>query len=155
MSSSMPRLRIDEQAPRPYAAMSRLETSIELDEPLRGLIRLRASQINGCAFCISMHYKDARAAGETEQRLSLLDAWRETDLYTERERAALGLCEAVTLITRGRVPDDIWDQARTSFDERELGQLLFAISAINTWNRLMIATRTPADEYEPAQRRAS
>ena len=103
-----------------------------------------------------MHFKDARAAGETERRLYMLDAWHdETDLYTERERAALGLCEAVTLITRGRVPDDVWGRARASFDERELGQLLFAITAINTWNRLVIATRTPVGEYEPAHRRAT
>jgi AhpD family alkylhydroperoxidase len=155
MSNSMSRMRISETAPAPYAAMYRLEASIELDKPLRELIKLRASQINGCAFCIDMHYQDARAAGETEQRLYTLDAWRETDLYTERERAALELCEAVTRITSGHVPDHVWDRARAAFDERELGQVLFAISAINTWNRLMIATRTPAGEYKPARRQAA
>ena len=155
MSNSMSRMRISETAPAPYAAMYRLEASIELGRSLRELIKLRASQINGCAFCIDMHYQDARAAGETEQRLYMLAAWRETDLYTERERAALELCEAVTLITSGHVPDHVWDQARAAFDERELGQVLFAISAINTWNRLMIATRTPAGEYKPARRQAA
>lgn len=155
MSNSMSRMRISETAPEPYAAMYRLEASIELDKPLRELIKLRASQINGCAFCIDMHYKDARAVGETEQRLYMLDAWRETDLYSERERAALELCEAVTLITSGHVPDHVWEQARAAFEERELGQVLFAISAINTWNRLMIATRTPAGEHEPARRHAA
>ena len=155
MSNSTSRMRISETAPAPYAAMYRLEASIELGRSLRELIKLRASQINGCAFCIDMHYQDARAAGETEQRLYMLAAWRETDLYTERERAALELCEAVTLITSGHVPDHVWDQARAAFDERELGQVLFAISAINTWNRLMIATRTPAGEYKPAQRQAA
>ena len=155
MSNSTSRMRISETAPAPYAAMYRLEASIELGRSLRELIKLRASQINGCAFCIDMHYQDARAAGETEQRLYMLAAWRETDLYTERERAALELCEAVTLITSGHVPDHVWDQARAAFDERELGQVLFAISAINTWNRLMIATRTPAGEYKPARRQAA
>ena len=155
MSNSTSRMRISETAPAPYAAMYRLEASIELGRSLRELIKLRASQINGCAFCIDMHYQDARAAGETEQRLYMLAAWRETDLYTERERAALELCEAVTLITSGHVPDHVWDQARAAFDERELGQVLFAISAINTWNRLMIATRTPAGEYKPAHRHAA
>ncbi len=155
MSNSMSRMRISETAPAPHAAMYRLEASIELNQPLRELIKLRASQINGCAFCIDMHYKDARAVGETEQRLYMLDAWRETDLYSERERAALELCEAVTLITSGHVPDHVWEQARAAFEERELGQVLFAISAINTWNRLMIATRTPAGEYKPARRHAA
>ena len=155
MSNSTSRMRISETAPAPHAAMYRLEASIELGRSLRELIKLRASQINGCAFCIDMHYQDARAAGETEQRLYMLAAWRETDLYTERERAALELCEAVTLITSGHVPDHVWDQARAAFDERELGQVLFAISAINTWNRLMIATRTPAGEYKPARRQAA
>ena len=89
MSNSTSRMRISETAPAPYAAMYRLEASIELGRSLRELIKLRASQINGCAFCIDMHYQDARAAGETEQRLYMLAAWRETDLYTERERAAL------------------------------------------------------------------
>ena len=155
MSNSTSRMRISETAPAPHAAMYRLEASIELGRSLRELIKLRASQINGCAFCIDMHYQDARAAGETEQRLYMLAAWRETDLYTERESAALELCEAVTLITSGHVPDHVWDQARAAFDERELGQVLFAISAINTWNRLMIATRTPAGEYKPARRQAA
>src|SRR5947209_10686463 len=110
MSNSIPagRMQLSEIAARQYGAMHRLEASIELDDRLRELVKLRASQVNGCAFCIDMHWKDARAGGETEERLYSLDAWRESPLYSERERAALGLCEAMTLIADGHVPDEVW-----------------------------------------------
>jgi AhpD family alkylhydroperoxidase len=152
MSDAIPagRMRLPEVAGRQYGAMLRLQGSIHFDHGLHDLVTLRASQINGCAFCIDMHWKDARARGETEERLYMLDAWRESTLYDERERAALSLCEAVTLITDGHVPDAVWNEAAAQFDEHELGQLLFEITAINAWNRLMIATRTEAGHYQPA-----
>lgn len=121
-----------------------------LEHPLLELVKMRASQINGCAFCIDMHTKDARAAGETEQRLYLLDAWREAaHLYSERERAALGWTEALTLIDRGHCPDDVYEEARAKFSDAELVKLSLAVVAINGWNRLNIAFRTPAGQYKP------
>ncbi|MGZ4250567.1 MAG: carboxymuconolactone decarboxylase family protein [Solirubrobacteraceae bacterium] len=157
MSAMIPagRMQLEEQAARQFAAMYRLEASIELDRGLRELVKIRASQINGCAFCIDMHWKDARAAGEREERLYMLDAWRESPLYNERERAALGLCEAMTLIADRDVSDEVWVQARAEFEARELAQLIFAITAINAWNRLMITTRTESGHYEPTLREAA
>jgi AhpD family alkylhydroperoxidase len=151
MSKTTParRLQLKEEAPRQYAAMYRFERSIELERPLSDLVKLRASQINGCAFCIDMHWKDARAAGESEERLYSLAAWRESPLYSERERAALALCEAMTLISGSHVPDDVWERARTAFGAEELAQLVFAITAINAWNRLMITARVEPGHYEP------
>jgi AhpD family alkylhydroperoxidase len=142
-------------APKQFAAMFRLESSIELEGNVRELVKLRASQLNGCAFCIDMHWKDARAAGETEERLYLLDAWGESPLYTERERAALALCEEMTLIAGGHVPDEVWEPARAVFDEHELGQLVFTITAINAWNRLMITSRTEPGHYQPSVQQAA
>jgi AhpD family alkylhydroperoxidase len=139
--TSEERMRLSEQAPTQYKAMFRLESSITLDRKLRELVKVRASQINGCVRCIDMHWRDARAAGESEERLYLLDAWRESPLYDERERAALALCDAMTTIVDGHVPDDVWQEAASVFFADELAQLVFAIAAINTWNRLMIATR--------------
>ena len=110
---------------------------------------MRASQINGCAYCIDMHTKDARAAGETEQRLYLLDAWREAPLYTERERAALAWTEAVTLVADGHVPDDAYEAASNNFTEDELVSLTLAIVAVNGWNRMNIAFRMEAGSYRP------
>jgi AhpD family alkylhydroperoxidase len=142
------RMQLAEQASsRLMAAMLRLERSIELEERLHYLLSLRASQINGCAFCIDMHWKDARAAGETEERLYALDAWRESPLYDERERAALELCEAMTLITEGHVPDAVWDRASEVLGD-EVAQVVFAVAAINTWNRLMITTRAEPGHYQ-------
>jgi AhpD family alkylhydroperoxidase len=143
------RLSLAEHAPRQYAAMFRLEQSIELDRRLHDLVSLRASQINGCAFCLDMHWKDARAAGETEERLYSLDAWRESPLYSERERAALELCEAITLVAETHVPDAAWERARASFEEDELAQLVMAITAINAWNRMNVATRLEPGHYRP------
>jgi AhpD family alkylhydroperoxidase len=121
-----------------------------LDLGLLNLVRLRASQINGCAYCLDMHWKDLRAAGEGEQRLCSLDAWRECPYYSERERAALAWTEAVTLIASGHVPDAVYEAVRTHFSERELADLTLAVAAINAWNRLSIAARTVPGNYRPA-----
>lgn len=123
----------------------------KIEESLLHLIELRVSQINGCAFCIDMHSKDLRAIGETEPRLYLLDAWREAPFYTERERAAFLWAEAVTFITNGHVSDEVYNEVRKQFSEEELVDLTFAVTTINTWNRLNIAFRTPAGTYEVGQ----
>ncbi|MGH8162246.1 MAG: carboxymuconolactone decarboxylase family protein [Gammaproteobacteria bacterium] len=120
-----------------------------LEPPLMELVKMRASQINGCAFCLDMHSKDARAAGETEQRLYGLNAWRETPFYNERERAALEWCEALTLIADTHAPDDVYEQVRAQFDEKELLNLTLAIVAINGWNRIAISSRAKAGSYKP------
>ena len=121
-----------------------------LEPALLELVKLRASQVNGCGFCIDMHTKDARAAGETEQRLYLLDAWREAaHLYSERERAALAWTEAVTNIAVGHAPDEVYEDVRAQFADAELVKLTLAIVSINGWNRLNIAFRTPAGNYKP------
>jgi AhpD family alkylhydroperoxidase len=157
MSNAIPagRMQLSELAPRQYAASFRLSSSIELDHQLRELIDVRASQINGCAFCLDMPWKDARAAGETEERLYMLDAWRESAVYSDRERAALELCEAITLIGDGHLPDEVWKRARASFDEDELSQLAFAITTINTWNRILITTRVEPGHHRTGEFRES
>ena len=150
-----PRLDFMKTAPGAYKAMAGLEIYVRnsgLEPPLLHLIKLRASQINGCAFCIDMHSKDARAEGESEQRLYALDAWRETSFYTDRERAALAWTEAVTLIREGHVPDEVYEQARTQFRDEELVNLSLAIVAINAWNRLSVAFRVVPGTYQPAAR---
>ena len=118
-----------------------------LDGRLLDLVRMRASQINGCAYCLDMHSKDARAEGETEQRLYGLDAWREAPYYTDRERAALEWTEALTLVADSHVPDDVYERARQQFSENELAHLSLAVVAINGWNRLNVAARTVAGDY--------
>lgn len=143
------RIQLSERAPRAYAAMSRLEGSIELSASPRHLVKVRASQINGCAFCLDMHWLDARADGESEARLYSLDTWHESTLYSDAERAALALCEAMTRLDDGHVSDAVWEQAAEQFDEDELAQLVFAIASINTWNRLMIAARAQPGHYRP------
>ncbi len=122
-----------------------------LEESLLTLVDLRASQINGCAYCIDMHWKDLRAAGETEQRLYSLDAWRESPFYSDRERAALEWTEALTLITNGHVPDEVYEKARQHFNEKELSDLTLAIVGINGWNRLNISARTVPGDYQPGK----
>src|SRR6185503_17834018 len=122
-----------------------------LETTLLDLIKLRASQINGCAYCIDMHWKDLRAAGETEQRLYGLDAWEESPYYSDRERAALAWTEAVTNIQDGHVPDSVYEQVRGPFTEKELADLTVAVTAINSWNRLNIAARTVPGTYQPAR----
>jgi AhpD family alkylhydroperoxidase len=123
------------------------ESSIEA--PLRELVKMRASQINGCAYCLDMHSKDARAAGETEQRLYVLPAWEEAPFYTDRERAALAWTEAVTLVSETHIPDDVFERARAQFSEQELVDLTMAIVAINGWNRLAIGFRSEVGTYQP------
>ena len=133
-------------------AMLGLEKQVSkggLDNKLLDLVRMRASQINGCAYCLDMHSKDARAAGETEQRLYGLNAWRETPYYSARERAALEWTDALTLVTEGHVPDDVYERVRQEFSEDELAHLSLAIVAINGWNRLNVAARTVPGDYVP------
>jgi AhpD family alkylhydroperoxidase len=120
-----------------------------LEARLQDLIKLRASQINGCAYCIDMHSKDARALGETEQRLYELDAWRETPFYTERERAALEWTEAVTRVSETHAPDAAFEQLKKHFSEKEIVDLTIAVSTINMWNRLAISMRAVPGEYRP------
>jgi AhpD family alkylhydroperoxidase len=114
---------------------------------LAELIKIRASQLNGCAFCLDMHTKDARALGETEQRIYALDAWRETPFFTETERAVLAFTEAVTRLEHGEVPDELFADLRKHLDEETIGKVLMAIVVINSWNRLMIAQRPPVGDY--------
>lgn len=116
------------------------------------MIKLRASQINGCAFCLDMHWKDLRTIGETEQRLYSLDAWEECPYYSDRERAALAWTESVTRVSETHVPDEIYEQARKQFREKELADLTFAVATINAWNRLAIAGRTTPGTYQAMKR---
>jgi AhpD family alkylhydroperoxidase len=139
-------------------AMYGLETYLHgcgLEKSLLELVKLRVSQINGCAFCIDMHTKDARARGESEQRLYLLDAWREAPFYTDRERAALEWAEAVTLVADTHVPDDVFERARAQFEESELVDLTLAVVAINGWNRLNVAFRNVPGMYQPGMYQAT
>jgi AhpD family alkylhydroperoxidase len=148
-----PRLNYGKVAPGVRKAMLGLENYVNncgLEPVLLDLVRLRASQINGCAFCIDMHAKDLRAAGESEQRVYMLDAWRESPFYSDRERAALAWTEAVTLVTAGHVPDEVYEQAHRHFSEEELANLTLAIIAINGWNRLNVSFRTVPGGYQPA-----
>lgn len=150
-----PRMNYAKVDPDSYKAMSQLETYVRhsgLDSKLLELVKIRASQINGCAFCLDMHTKDTRAAGETEQRIYALNAWREAPFYTEEERAALELTEALTLVSTARVPDDLYDRVRTQFDEKQYVQLVMAINTINSWNRLSIATSAVPGNYQPANK---
>jgi AhpD family alkylhydroperoxidase len=121
-----------------------------LDPVLRELLKVRASQINGCAYCIDMHTKDARAHGETEQRLYGLNAWRDTPYYTDRERAALEFTEHLTLIAGKGVPDELYARMQEQFNDQEIIHLAFAIVQINAWNRLAITIKAPAGTYQPA-----
>ncbi len=130
-------------------ALSAASQAAGLERSLVELVRMRASQINHCAYCIDMHTKDARAAGETEQRLYALSAWRETPFYSERERAALEWTEAVTLVGETHVPDDIFARVQQHFDESELVALTFAVVVINSWNRLAVSFRVPVGTYQP------
>jgi AhpD family alkylhydroperoxidase len=148
-----PRLNYSKAAPGIYDAMDALDQYLatsSLDRRLLYLVQLRASQLNGCAYCIDMHWKDLRAVDETEQRLYSLDAWRECPYYTERERAALEWAEAVTFVAEGHVPDAVHDAVRPHFSETELADLTLAIATINTWNRLSIAARLTPGTYTPA-----
>jgi len=147
-----PRMNYVHAAPAGYKALLGLEQYVRssgIEPRTLELLKIRASQINGCAYCIDMHTKDARAAGETEQRIYALDAWQETPFFSDKERAALALTEAVTLIREGHVPDDVFETARGQFTETEIVNLTLAIATINTWNRLAITFRAVPGEYQP------
>src|SRR4051812_25663018 len=140
------------QSPKLFQSLLAVEGLIAasgLDSKLLHLLKMRASQINGCAYCLDMHAKDARAEGETEQRLYSLDAWRETPFYSDRERAALEWTEAVTLVASTHAPDEAYEAVRAQFSEDEIKTLTLAIAMINTWNRLNIAFRTVPGDYKP------
>ena len=126
------------------------ETGARLDKRLFELVKIRASQMNGCAYCIDMHTKDARQAGETEQRIYALNAWRETPFFSDRERAALEWTEAVTRVGDSHVPDDVFERVSAHFDETELVALTFGVIVINSWNRLSVSFRPPVGSYQPA-----
>jgi AhpD family alkylhydroperoxidase len=153
-NSEFERINFKQLVPSAYRAMLALETYVHhsgLEASLLELVKMRASQINGCAYCLDMHSKDARAAGETEQRLYVLSAWREAPFYTERERAALAWTEAVTLVSQTHVPDEVYELARQRFSDEELVNLTMAIVAINGWNRLEVSFRGTAGSYKTAR----
>lgn len=148
------RLNAAQLAPAGYHAMIGLETYLKqcgLEHGLIHLIKLRVSQINGCAYCIDMHWKDARALGETEQRLYGLDAWEESPYYTDRERAALAWAETVTNVSKTHIPDAAYEAVRKQFKEKELVDLTLVVSTINAWNRLAISFRSTPGKYQPAK----
>ncbi len=141
-----PRIDTTRVKPDAYKAMRGLQDYVDatgLEQSLRYLMQIRASQINGCAFCVHMHLRDARKAGESQERLDLVAVWREAPVFTARERAALAWTEAVTLVAESRVPDDVYEAARAEFSEQELVDLTMAVVAINGWNRLMVSFRIP------------
>lgn len=147
-----PRVAYGKVAPGALRAMLGLEEYVGacgLEPSLLDLVRTRASQMNGCAYCLDMHTKDARAAGESEQRLYALPAWRETPFFSERERAALGWTEAVTRLDLGHVPDEVYEKARRVFSAEELVNLTVAVVAINGWNRLAVSMRSVPGTYKP------
>ncbi|OJX44002.1 MAG: carboxymuconolactone decarboxylase [Chloroflexi bacterium 44-23] len=147
-----PRINYTKTAPEAYQVLIKLESYLRktsLEPDLVELVKLRSSQINGCAYCIDMHTKDARSRGESEQRLYGVTAWRETPFYSSRERAALAWAESVTKISDNQVPDEIYNFAREHFTEKELVDLTMAVIAINAWNRLAISFHTPPGSYEP------
>jgi len=135
------RMKIGKLAPTAYRAMVALDESIELESKLRELVKIRASQLNGCAFCLDMHTADARKLGEDERRLATLPAFHESPFFSDREKAALALTDAITLLADTRVPDDVYDEAAAHFGDEELAQLVWAITVINAWNRIGVTTR--------------
>lgn len=142
------RINLSKVSPEAYEAMIGLEKYLEksgLDKKLYELIKTRASQINGCAYCINMHTRDALKIGETTQRLFLLNAWRETELFTEKERAVLALTEEMTLIAGSHVSDAVYDEAAKHLSEKEMAAVIMAVVAINGWNRIAITAHTPLD----------
>ncbi|MEO6801115.1 MAG: carboxymuconolactone decarboxylase family protein [Rhodanobacter sp.] len=141
------------EAIKPLFALGKYLQAGSLERPLVELVLMRASQLNGCAYCMDMHSKDARAAGEAEQRLYVLPAWREAPFYSDRERAALAWCEAVTRLDPIHgVPDEVYEQARAQFSEKELGDLNMAVILINAWNRIAIPFQSVPGTYQPAKR---
>lgn len=153
-----PRLDYRRFAQEPMKALLALEDYLShcsLEPQLLHLVKMRASQINGCAYCIDMHSKDARAGGETEQRLYELNAWRETPFYSDRERAALEWTEALTLVSETHASDESYEQLHAHFNEKEIVDLTYAIGAINVWNRIAIGLRAVPGHYQPAQKSAA
>ena len=151
-----PRLDYIKASPEPFKAMLAMEQYLKtsgLEHGLLHMLKLRASQINGCAYCIDMHWKDARAAGETEQRLYALGAWRESPFYTERERAALAWTEALTLVSHTHAPDADYDGLKAHFADKEAADLSWAIALINAWNRIAIGFRSKPGVYQPPKAR--
>ncbi|GAA3992217.1 carboxymuconolactone decarboxylase family protein [Comamonas faecalis] len=151
------RINYPQVSPGAFKAMLGLEQYVRgcgLEHSLLELVKTRVSQINGCAYCLDMHTKDARAAGETEQRLYVLPAWRETSFYTPRERAALAWAEAVTQLGPHGVPDEVYDEVRQQFDEKSLVDLTLAVIGINGWNRFAIPFRSEAGHYQPPTHKA-
>ena len=155
MTARMDFRKASPQAAKAIAELHAFVKRCGLDHTLLELVKLRASQINGCAHCIDMHTKELRAAGESEQRLYLLDAWEESPFYSDRERAALAWTEALTLVSKGHVPDDVYEAARVQFSEEELANLTLAIVAINGANRLNIAFRTVPGSHRVARQQAA
>lgn len=151
------RLNLAKHSRELYQAMRSLDTQVRnaIDPVLGELLYIRASQLNGCAFCIDLHTQDARAAGETEQRIYALNAWRETPFFTPAERAALALCEAVTFVHDGHVPDQVYEQAAQHFERSELAAVIWASTMINTLNRIAITSRTTPATNEPHRRNPS
>lgn len=153
-----PRLDYTKASPDAYKALAQLEAFVRhsgLDAKLLELVKIRASQLNGCAFCIDMHTKDARAKGETEQRIYALDAWRETPFFGDKERAALGSTEALTNIQQGHAPEAVYQELSRHFSEAERVNLTLAITTINAWNRIAIGFRLVPGNYQPAAARNS
>ncbi|MCU6708527.1 carboxymuconolactone decarboxylase family protein [Paenibacillus sp. J5C_2022] len=137
------RMQMNKVVPKGYTAMLNMENYVQtsgIDKTTLELIKIRASQMNGCAFCIDMHTKDARAYGESERRIYALNAWRETPFFTDKERAALALTEAITLIADNHVPDAVYEEAARHYDQEEIGNLIMATVTINSWNRIAIST---------------
>jgi AhpD family alkylhydroperoxidase len=151
MESRLDYRRFNQDPLQALLAMEKYITGCGLGDKLIHLLKLRASQINGCAYCIDMHSIDARAAGETEQRLYALDAWRETPFYDDRERAALAWIEAVTLVAQTHVPDQVYEEAKKHFTEQEIVDLTYLAATINAWNRLSVALRSLPGRYRAAK----
>lgn len=154
MTLMQPRVNYRKAAPQGLAKLADLQKYVDgcgLEHPLIELVKMRASQLNGCAYCMDMHSKDARSGGESEQRLYLLSAWREAPFYSDRERAALAWTEAVTKIAEKSVEDKLYEEVRRYFNEKEVTDLTFAIIAINAWNRLAISFRATPGSYQPVR----
>ncbi|MCC7341767.1 MAG: carboxymuconolactone decarboxylase family protein [Bryobacterales bacterium] len=158
IENTQPRIDYGAVSPKALQALLAVERYVResgLEPQLLELVKFRASTINGCAYCVDMHSKDARAHGETEQRLYAVNVWHEAPFFTPRERAALAWTEAVTEVSSSKVPDDVYELARKHFDEKQLVDLTMAVIAINSWNRLSVAFRTVAGTYEPPARHAA
>jgi AhpD family alkylhydroperoxidase len=153
-----PRLEYTTYAREPLRSLYAIERYLHdsgMDIRLEHVLKLRVSQINGCAYCIDMHWKDAKAAGETEQRLYGLNAWRESQYYSEKERAALEWAESVTLVSETHVPDDVYNRVRSQYSEKEIVDLTLAVGMINLWNRVAISFRAEPGKYQPKQTSAA